>query len=104
MVIGENLKQNLKSQCTFHLIHFKSVSNRFKLFQEKNIRDFLLTNIHKPRNKYEWRVNFEAILENYHNVIGFPDYETMYLGNTLFIGGKQSSYIRFIEIHYFSVL
>ena len=72
-------------------------------FQEKSVRDFLLTNICRKGNHYEWRVNLESIITSYDEIVGFPVYDSCYMGNTLFIGGRLSTYIRFVSANGFFI-
>ena len=62
--------------------------------KEKEIRDFLLTNLLSGNDGLYWRANLKAIKQTLPRVFSFPELQTPYTGQTLFIGGKRSNYIR----------
>lgn len=62
--------------------------------QELAVRQFLLTNLIEQDGHYTWRVNLDAIIKHLDNIMSFPDFDTSYLGPTLFLGGGNSPYIR----------
>lgn len=54
--------------------------------------------------KLKWRVNLDAIINNYQDLASFPKFDTKYEGPTLFVGGEKSEYIRwdvFSSLFYF---
>lgn len=54
--------------------------------------------------KLKWRVNLDAIINNYQELASFPKFDTKYEGPTLFVGGERSQYIRwdvFCYLFYF---
>ncbi|KAK8752449.1 hypothetical protein OTU49_005685 [Cherax quadricarinatus] len=64
---------------------------------DPSIRQFLLTNLNNTEEGYKWRLNIEAIANNFNPFIStFPildEYER-YEGETAFIGGELSDYLR----------
>ncbi|KAK6473363.1 protein ABHD11 [Huso huso] len=61
--------------------------------KELAVRQFLLTNLIEQDGHYTWRVNLDAIIKHLDNIMSFPDFDTSYLGPTLFLGGGNSPYI-----------
>ncbi|XP_015672687.1 protein ABHD11 [Protobothrops mucrosquamatus] len=61
--------------------------------QEPTILYFLLTNLVNAEDQFVWRVNLEAISHHLNDLMSFPDFQTSYLGPTLFLGGSKSGYI-----------
>ncbi|XP_039202203.1 protein ABHD11 isoform X2 [Crotalus tigris] len=61
--------------------------------QEPTILYFLLTNLVNAEDQFVWRVNLEAISQHLKDLMSFPDFQTSYLGPTLFLGGSKSGYI-----------
>ena len=65
------------------------------LSQEVAIRSFILTNVEaKPDGGYGWNVNVDAIGKNADPIFGFPEFDSTYDGETLFIGGSLSQHFR----------
>lgn len=58
-------------------------------------RDFVLLNLVKNAEAFEWRINIEALKANIQNVLMFPpkNLNKKFIGETLFIGGASSKYI-----------
>lgn len=61
--------------------------------ENTNMRQFILTNLVRGENSYEWRVNLKLIAESINVICAFPDIKTSYTANTLFIRGGDSDYI-----------
>ncbi|KAA8586819.1 hypothetical protein FQN60_000655 [Etheostoma spectabile] len=61
--------------------------------QERSVRQFLLTNLVEQNGNYAWRVNLEAISAHLDDIMSFPNFNTVYDGPTLFLGGASSAYI-----------
>ena len=59
------------------------------------MRQFLLTNLVEQNGHYAWRVNLEAISAHLDSIMSFPNFNTVYEGPTLFLGGASSAYIRY---------
>ena len=64
--------------------------------QDKMVREFILTNLVERDNSYTWRINLDSIEQNYNKLVGFPDFSTCFQGDTLFLGGANSDYIRLV--------
>lgn len=65
-----------------------------KTLPEITLRQFILTNIVERNGKVQWRLNLDAIISDFANIVGFKRYENIYDGPTLFLGGGNSVYIR----------
>ncbi|XP_074466229.1 sn-1-specific diacylglycerol lipase ABHD11 isoform X2 [Sebastes fasciatus] len=63
------------------------------LVKERSVRQFLLTNLVEQNGHYAWRVNLEAISAHLDDIMSFPQFDTVYDGPTLFLGGASSAYI-----------
>ncbi len=59
------------------------------------MRQFLLTNLVEQNGHYAWRVNLDAISAHLDDIMSFPNFNTVYEGPTLFLGGASSAYIRY---------
>ena len=49
------------------------------------LRGYLLQNLTKENGRWRWRVNLTALRENMKNIVGFPEVDQQFLGETLFI-------------------
>ncbi|PIK49401.1 putative alpha/beta hydrolase domain-containing protein 11 isoform X2 [Apostichopus japonicus] len=64
------------------------------LIPNKSIRDFILTNLTMKDGEMTWRVNVNAILKNFRELGRIPKGLPPFRGQTLFIGGSLSDYIK----------
>ena len=60
---------------------------------EKGIRDFLLTNLRREGEGFQWRMNLKAIHDNYSLLRGGLSMQQPYQGKTLFVKGERSDYL-----------
>lgn len=59
--------------------------------RDRRVRHFLLKNlVRNPDGSYSWRVNIDALKENYRNIWAGIEDERRYDGPTLFIEGERS--------------
>lgn len=68
-----------------------------EIISEKSLRDFLITNLMKAEDgSFKWRINLETLEKCfYEGIAKFPNVENMkFEGETLFIGGTKSDYLR----------
>ncbi|KAK6184361.1 hypothetical protein SNE40_006846 [Patella caerulea] len=73
----------------------KDVNRQLELVvQSAGVRQFLLTNLVEEEGHYKWRLNLDAIIGNFQQILEFPKYNTTFDRATLFIGGTKSQYIR----------
>ncbi|XP_028322878.1 sn-1-specific diacylglycerol lipase ABHD11 [Gouania willdenowi] len=63
------------------------------LVESRSLRQFLLTNLVEQNGHYSWRVNLEAISAHLDDIMGFPTFDSVFEGPTLFLGGASSAYI-----------
>lgn len=62
--------------------------------EDASTRQFVLTNLQKnPQGGYRWRLNLDAIEENYDRLREKPEMTQPFLKPTLFIKGAESAYI-----------
>ncbi|ROT64869.1 hypothetical protein C7M84_017186 [Penaeus vannamei] len=64
---------------------------------ERGIRQFLLTNLIRDEEGYKWRVNINAIAENFNpHISTFPviKRDSYFEGETAFVAGALSDYVR----------
>ena len=66
-----------------------------------NYRQFLLQNLLLKNNQYQWRVNLDIFQKMAANIVAFPDTQSLrpYSGNSLFIAGADSGYVKAIDVH-----
>lgn len=62
--------------------------------EERGVRQFLLKNLRKTDEGWQWRMNLPALRENYPSLIGAPGSKDCYNGPVLFIRGGDSDYIQ----------
>lgn len=65
-----------------------------KFVKSQFVVGFLMTNLlDKPH--FRWRINLDALIENYHHIHAFPTFDerAVFKGPTQFIGGGRSDYI-----------
>lgn len=59
------------------------------------VRQFILKNLNRrEEGGYEWKMNLEAIYKNYENITGGVESDKAFDGETLFIRGGKSRYIK----------
>lgn len=65
-----------------------------KRIPDFGIRQFILKNLTRDENgKLVWRSNVEGIIHAYRGLMGFPNVETVFDGETYFIKGEESAYL-----------
>jgi len=62
--------------------------------ETKGVRQFLLKNLRKTDNGWEWRLNLSGLRRCYADLIGAPAQEGEFSGPVLFIRGGNSDYIQ----------
>lgn len=65
-----------------------------KTIESKGVRQFLLKNLRKTDNGWEWRLNLAGLRKCYADLIGAPAQEGEFTGPVLFIRGGDSDYIQ----------
>ena len=58
------------------------------------VRQFLLKSFTKTQAGWGWRFNVPALEHNYASIMGWPDDQTRFEGQTLFIKGGDSDYMQ----------
>lgn len=68
--------------------------------KEDGVRQFLLKNLHldKESGKYAWKMNLQSIFDNYAHILGNSLAGEPYEGETLFINGANSDYVKATEL------
>lgn len=62
---------------------------------DPTLRLFLLQNLVKNDNVYQWRINLEALKNNLENIAGFPESDQRTVAKeALFLAGEHSDYIQ----------
>ncbi|XP_022666957.1 protein ABHD11-like isoform X2 [Varroa jacobsoni] len=59
-----------------------------------NLRQFLLTNLRRGRDHFEYQINISAIQENLDKLLRMPPLKGVFEGDVLFVRGGQSGYIK----------
>jgi len=71
---------------------FDVINGRLK---DEGLSLFLMKNLRRsPEGSYEWKMNLEAIYNNYENVLSAIESEDQFLKPSLFIRGTKSNYIQ----------
>jgi esterase len=65
-----------------------------KYVPEPDVRQFLLKNLSRTANGFEWKINIEGIDKNIESIGAGMQYEGTYDGPTLFIKGAKSNYYK----------
>jgi len=93
---------NLSIIVALESINLSSVTSRSdadKLLMEKIpeqiLRSFLLQNLVRSENQYEWRINISVLKAGLPNLHGFPAFseKVFFAGPTLFLAGARSDFI-----------
>jgi len=58
-----------------------------------SVRNWVLTNLEEEAGQFRWCINLDAISNHLDDILGFPQFETSFHGNSLFIGGGSSPMI-----------
>ncbi len=61
--------------------------------KELGVRQFLLKNLLKEADKFQWRLNLPALVANYPAILAAPQAKGPYTGPVLFIKGGDSDYL-----------
>ena len=64
---------------------------------DASIRAFLLKNLARTPNGFEWKMNLTALKKNYSRLIGGIDSDKPFRGPVLFIKGAKSDYIQRVD-------
>ena len=84
---------------SINLSSVRSRSDADKLLMEKIpeqiLRSFLLQNLVRNENQYEWRINIPVLKAGLPNLHGFPSFSEKFFfaGPTLFLAGARSDFI-----------
>ncbi len=70
------------------LSHFLAYSD------DADTAKFILTNLRRTEDSYEWRINFDALSDNYENLAHAPEFHNSYTGPALVLKGELSAYIQ----------
>ncbi|XP_036367482.1 protein ABHD11 isoform X1 [Octopus sinensis] len=72
----------------------KSVSEQLQpVLKDTTLRQFILTNLVEKEGTVQWRLNLDAIITDFKEIMAFPECGNSYQGPTLFLGGQNSNYI-----------
>lgn len=63
------------------------------ILQDVSVRNWVLTNIEEKDGEYRWCLNLDAVSTHLNDILAFPQFETSFHGNSLFIGGGSSPQI-----------
>jgi pimeloyl-ACP methyl ester carboxylesterase len=64
-----------------------------KYVSDPGVRQFLLKNLDRTKEGFKWKVNLDAIVNNYINILDGVGEGELYTGDALFIRGGRSNYI-----------
>ncbi|RFA27230.1 alpha/beta hydrolase [Alkalilimnicola ehrlichii] len=57
------------------------------------VRQFLLTNLQRQNGGYQWRIPLQILSDQRRLIEGFPDFDAVYQGPSLFVHGENSDYV-----------
>ena len=60
---------------------------------DAGVRTFLLQNLVRKDNRYQWRLNLKALKNGLKEIGQFPEQNGQHHGQTLFLGGEESDYL-----------
>lgn len=60
---------------------------------DSRLRAFLLQNLSRSKDGFQWRVNLDVLLEQRRTLTGFPGDQPAWTGPTLFLHGADSDYV-----------
>lgn len=92
---------NIPSNYTIHQGRKVADEKLQEIISEKSLRDFLITNLAKTESgEFKWRINLDTLEKCFQEGIAkFPNVEGLkFEGETLFIGGTKSDYLRSVYI------
>ncbi len=87
----------LKSIKLTELNNHQQADNQLSDFvDDVGIRRFLLTNLSKQENSWQWKMNLDGLINQYSQICKFeqPTPKACYTGPVLFIKGAESDYIQ----------
>ncbi|XP_004587257.2 protein ABHD11 [Ochotona princeps] len=64
------------------------------IVQDVAVRQFLLTNLVEVDGRFVWRVNLDALAQHLDKIMAFPSQQDPYPGQTLFLLGGNSQFVR----------
>jgi esterase len=64
-----------------------------KHLNDKSMRQFLLTNLERTPNGYQWRINLDVLISEYSDIASAPPSGPMFNGPVILIKGSDSTYI-----------
>ena len=62
--------------------------------EDPAVRGYLLMGLKRGREAYEWRFNVQGLLKGYARLCAAPDFDHVFTGQTLFLRGADSNYVR----------
>lgn len=65
------------------------------------LRQFILKNLGRNGQNFEWKPNVNALFEHYHELMNFDTASKKFLGTTLFIRGGNSDYINIADFNFY---
>ncbi|MFT6310853.1 MAG: esterase [Porticoccus sp.] len=60
---------------------------------EASLRQFLLTNLERTTNGFQWRINLDVLISEYQDIAAAPPVASAYVGAVALIKGSESTYI-----------
>lgn len=64
------------------------------LIEDPGVRGYLLMALERREGTYDWRFNVQGLLRGYARLCAAPDFDRVFTGQTLFLRGADSEYVR----------
>jgi esterase len=64
------------------------------LIEDPGVRGYLLMALERREGTYDWRFNVQGLLRGYDQLRAAPDFDQVFTGQTLFLRGADSDYVR----------
>jgi len=79
-----------------HTVHIRKDADQLlsSAVPDAAVRAFLLKNLVRNGEEFQWRLNLDAIANDYDSLLGWDPPESSYNGPALFVGGERSRYLQ----------
>ena len=89
--VFEALQQVAKARCQSRQAAGEVLAG---LIEDPGVRGYLLMGLEVRAGTYNWRFNVQGLLRGYAQLCAAPDFEEVFTGQTLFLRGADSDYVR----------